>query len=173
MNVAVVVHYSNVSHWSILSILWSLGESPQIHTQAIECGHAPDTTCLKMIHHQNTEKKTLLLQSLQRPVMSGKFLSIHILLFPFLRFLSRVLCYSLMSMFNNNVCQFQMKFLTMQWIWVLVLDIFKNSSQSCFVLWHIAIVTIVTWAALLCHSHNPDNANQYFLKTNHAKEYRA
>ena len=71
MNVAVVVHYSNVSHWSILSILWSLGESPQIHTQAIECGHAPDTTCLKMIHHQNTNKNHYccnLCTALSRPV---------------------------------------------------------------------------------------------------------
>ena len=160
-----------MSHWSILSILWSMGESPQIHTQAIECGHAPDTACLKMIHQQNAEKKTLLLQSLQRPVMSGRFLSIHILLFPFSQISNPcVLCYSLMSMSNNNVCQFQMKFLTMQWIWVLVLDIFKNSSQSCFVLWHIAIVTNVTWSAPLCHSDNPDNAILYIKKTNHAKE---
>ena len=81
---------------------------------------------------------------------------IHSIFFLFLRFLTRrvccVLCYSLMSMSNNNICQSQMKFLTMQWIFVPVLDIFKNSSQSCFVLWHIAIVTNVTWSAPLCHS---------------------
>ena len=70
--------------------------------------------CLKMIHHQNfLLRKNKHCCNLQRPVTSGTFLSFT-LLFPFLiRFLTLlgVLCSSLMS--NNNICQFLMRFPTM------------------------------------------------------------
>ena len=99
----VLLYYGNVSHWSILSILWSMGESPQIHTQAIECGHAPDTACLKMIHHQNTDKNHFcckLCTALSCPV---HFYIIHIIFSHSQISNPGVLCYSLMSMSNNNI----------------------------------------------------------------------